>query len=270
VADWPCEPIWAPILQLKIDVIALPGGIMPAAIRYASLQKALGTAVDFHAKDLELYAGDAPPPGYTIDLEVDAVARFADSLGLERFHLLGYSGGGFISLAFAGTYPRRLLSLAVFEAARIPGRLTPAEADFYAGIREALAGKQGSEFMGIFVSQHLREGVQSLPPSGPPSPWMRTRPAGLAAILKAFGEYHFDRIRFRDCNFPAFYSYGGLTHPKEELQAAVLGGLLPDVRIRRFDDIHHFVPPEEIYNADHIQALRELWAHHEGVRPLPA
>jgi pimeloyl-ACP methyl ester carboxylesterase len=254
------------MLDLKTDVIALPGGIMPAGIRYTSLQKALATEVDFHLKDLELYASDAPPPEYAIDLEVDAMARFADSLGLEHFHLLGYSGGGFISLAFAGTYPRRLLSLAVFEAARIPGTLTAAEADFYAGIREALAGKQGSEFMGTFVSQHLREGVQSLPPSGPPPPWMRSRPAGLAAMLKAFGEYEFDRNRFRDCNFPVLYGYGGLTHPKEELQAAVLGRLLPDVRIRRFDGIHHFVPPEEIYNGDHIQALRELWAHHERPR----
>jgi pimeloyl-ACP methyl ester carboxylesterase len=266
VADWAREPIWAPILELRTDVIALPGGIMPAAIRYASLQKALATEVDFHVKDLELYAGDAPPPGYAIDLEVDALARFADSLGLERFHLLGYSGGGFISLAFAGTHSRRLLSLAVFEAARIPGRLTPAEADFYAGIRAALAGKQGSDFMGIFVSRNLREGVESPPPSEPSPPWMLTRPAGLAAMLKAFDEYRFDRSRFRDCNFPVLYSYGGLTHPKEELQAAVLSGLLADVRIRRFDGIHHFVPPEDIYNADHIQALRELWAHARSSR----
>ncbi|GAC1643748.1 MAG: hypothetical protein NVS9B11_13540 [Candidatus Dormibacteraceae bacterium] len=54
-------------------------------------------------------------------MEVEAIKRFADSLGLARFHLLGYSGGGFMSLAFAGAHPRRLLSLALFEPASVPG-----------------------------------------------------------------------------------------------------------------------------------------------------
>ena len=88
---------------MSVPVIALPGGVMPAAIRYAPLKAAVHGQADFHFKDLEVYAGDAPAPGYSITTEVEALARFADSLGLERFHLVGYSGGGFVSLAFAGT-----------------------------------------------------------------------------------------------------------------------------------------------------------------------
>src|SRR5579871_850814 len=112
-------------------VIALPGGVMPAAQRYASLVEALGADVEFHLKDLEVYSGPEPPAGYSIQMEVDALARFADSEGLERFHLLGYSGGGFVSLAFAGAHPERLLSLGLFEPASIPGQLSREEADLF-------------------------------------------------------------------------------------------------------------------------------------------
>jgi pimeloyl-ACP methyl ester carboxylesterase len=35
------------------------------------------------------------------------MAAFADALGLGRFHLLGYSGGGFVALALAGRHPER-------------------------------------------------------------------------------------------------------------------------------------------------------------------
>ena len=84
---------------MTAHVIALPGGVNPAALRYAPLQAALGTDVELHLKDLEVYSGDEPPAGYSVQMEVDAVGRFADSLRLERFHLLGYSGGGFVALA---------------------------------------------------------------------------------------------------------------------------------------------------------------------------
>src|SRR5205807_1636270 len=120
-----------------------------------------------------------PPPGYSIDREVESLAGFADSLGLDRFNLLGYSGGGFVSLAFAGAHPGRLLSLALFEPAAVPGELSPEETRHNAQLRTALAGLDGSEFMRAFVSLQVREGVElPPPPSGPPAPWMRNRPAG--------------------------------------------------------------------------------------------
>jgi hypothetical protein len=37
------------------------------------------------------------------------------------------------------------------------------------------------------------------------------------------------------------------------------GGPHP-LHIRRFSGIHDFVPPEQIYTADHVQALRDLFA----------
>ena len=244
---------------MTVQVIALPGGVMPAAQRYASLAAALGSEVELHPKDLEVYSGPNPPPGYSIQMEVDAVGRFADSLGLARFHLLGYSGGGFVSLAFAGAHPERLLSLALFEPASIPGPLSAEEGELYRRLKSELAGKSGPDFMRTFMMVQLRDGVHLAPPPGPPPPWMERRPAGLASMMAAFGGHPFDRERLRRSEFPVFLGYGGLTGEHEEIRAGILARLLPDVHIRRFAGIHHFVPPEEIYSREHVDALRELW-----------
>jgi pimeloyl-ACP methyl ester carboxylesterase len=178
---------------MKPSVVALPGGVNPAGLRYAPVLSALGGEVDLHLKDLEVYAGEEPPADYSIEGEVEAVSRFADSLGVERFHLLGYSGGGFVSLAFAGTYPERLLSLALFEPASVPGRLSPEEADLRHRLGRELAGLSGLDFMRAFMRLQLRPGV------------------GLAAMMAAFGRHPFDREQLRRCDFPVFLAYGDLT-----------------------------------------------------------
>ena len=95
----------------------LPGAVLPAQPAYSALIEALGPDVQAVAKDLELYAGDEPPPGWSLDTEVDGVLREADARGWESFHLAGYSGGGSVALAFAAKHPRRLLSLALLEPA---------------------------------------------------------------------------------------------------------------------------------------------------------
>ena len=245
---------------MTIQVIALPGGVMPAAIRYHSLSTALGDDVKLHLKDLEVYASDEPPAGYSVDTEVGALARFADALGLDSFHLLGYSGGGFISLAFAGQHPERLLSLALFEPAGVPGPLSAEEAGQDGRFRAALGGLSGADFMRAFVGMQVRAGVEVPPPAGPQPPWMGNRPAGLAAMMAAFPAYEFDRERLRECRLPVFLGYGALTAEQEEIKAAALARLLPDLHIRRFTGMHHFVPPEQIYTPEHVRELKRLWA----------
>src|SRR2546430_1757260 len=95
----------------------LPGGVLPASLAYEALQKELGDGVHALAKELEVYGGDLPPAGFTLDVEVDGILRCAEEVGFDRFHLVGYSGGGAASLAFAAVHPDRLRSLALFEPA---------------------------------------------------------------------------------------------------------------------------------------------------------
>lgn len=245
---------------MSINVICLPGGVAPAVQRYGPLKEVVDGRAKLHLKDHELYRGDAPPADYSVEMELEAIDRLADSLGLDRFHLVGYSGGGFLSLAYAGTRPRRLLSLAIFEPARLPGKPTPDEQAATDSLSAQLEGLEGSAFMTAFVRGQLKPGVEAPPPPPGQAPGMEKRPAGIAAMTRAFTAYSFDRDRLRACKFPVYLGYGDLTSDFEEVQAAVLARLFADIRIQRFAGVHHFVPPEQIYTPAHVQAIEELWA----------
>jgi pimeloyl-ACP methyl ester carboxylesterase len=247
-----------------MQVICLPGSVAPAAQRYGPLVQAVGDSAELHLKELEVYREATPPSDYTIDEELEAVDRFADSMNLTRFHLVGYSGGGFISLAYAATRPQRIQSLGLFEPARIPGQLTNEEREFFSFLESRLRGLDGPEFMKVFVSEQVKPGVQVQPPPTAASPEMQKRPAGIAALIRQFDVFSFDRELFRACAFPVFYAYGDLSHDEQAMKAGILARLFPDVHVRRFSGVHHFVPPEQIYTPAHVRALTELWSAAES------
>jgi len=225
--------------------------------------QAIGESADLHLKDLDVYREASPSAGYSIEEELDAVDRFAEAQGLDCFHLIGYSGGGFIALAYAGTRSGRVVSLALFEPARIPGRLSARERDAFAALEAKLSGLQGSEFMAAFVREQVKPGVQVSPPPPSISVEMQKRPAGIAALIRAFETYQFDRASLAAAPFPVLVTYGDLTNEIESIKAGVLAELFNDVRVRRYTGIHHFVPPEQIYTPAYAQALLNHWSSAE-------
>jgi pimeloyl-ACP methyl ester carboxylesterase len=250
---------------MKHQVVCVPGSVAPAAQRYRPLLAAAGDAAEFHLKDLDVYREATPPADYSIEQEVEALQRFVEDQGLDRFHLVAYSGGGFISLAYSGVHPERVISLAMFEPARIPGNLSEPENEFFAHLERKLQGLHGDEFMATFIHEQVKPGVTvPPPPPGPPSPEMQKRPAGIAALIAAFEVYPFDRQALYKAPFPVFYGYGDLSHPEQALKAGILAQLFGDIRVHRFEGVHHFVPPEQIYTAPHVRALRELWERAEA------
>src|SRR5438105_113104 len=104
-------------MSIRHAVVLLPGGVLPAEPAYAALLHVLGKRVNAVAKDLEVYSGEQPPPDFSLDTEVEGILREADGHGFDHFHLVGYSGGGASSLAFATVHRERLLSLALLEPA---------------------------------------------------------------------------------------------------------------------------------------------------------
>ena len=249
---------------MKPQVICIPGSVAPARQRYGPLVERIGDAADLHLKDLEVYREAAPPANYSIPEELEAVDRLADSKRLDRFHLVGYSGGGFISLAYAGTRPERIISLGVFEPAQIPGRLSAPEEAFFAGLRQKLDGLEGDQFMATFVREQVKPGaVLAPPPPGPVSAEMRKRPAGIAALIKAFDAFPFDRQLLRVASFPVSYAYGDLSHEEQALKAGILATLFADFHVRRYAGVHHFVPSEQIYTSEYAAALLDLWQEAE-------
>ena len=64
-------------------VVLLPGAVLPAEPAYAALLQVLGDRVSTAAKDLEVYAGERPPPDYSLETEVAGILRVADIHGFD-------------------------------------------------------------------------------------------------------------------------------------------------------------------------------------------
>ena len=66
-------------------------------------------AVDFG------FRGQPLPPDYSVGLEVEALSRALEGLGISRAHLVGWSYGAEVGLSYALGNPRRVKSLTLIE-----------------------------------------------------------------------------------------------------------------------------------------------------------
>jgi pimeloyl-ACP methyl ester carboxylesterase len=175
------------------QAILLPGIVLPAELAYPALIEALGDRVEARAKELEVYSGEEPAPDYGLETELVGILREAEAAGFERFHLVGYSGGGAISAVFAARYPDRVLSLSLLEPAWVgnEGRSerelrVQAEFDRTWELPEA-------KLMRRFVELQLAPGVEPpAPPTGPTPGWMAKRPGGIRALTGSFSAFQLD------------------------------------------------------------------------------
>ncbi|UVJ40580.1 alpha/beta fold hydrolase [Arthrobacter sp. CJ23] len=250
-----------------IRAILLPGSVLPAHLAYDALIEALGPDVDAVTKDLELYAGDQLPDGWTLDAEVDGVLREADARGWDTFHLLGYSGGGAAALAFAAKHPDRLLSLTLLEAAWAGNWGWSAAHTRLWQDYTALGSLPPEQFMAGFMRLSVKpDVVLPPPPEGDPPPWMAKRPAGIRAFLRTFEDYDLDRGRLAAFRRPVFFALGGLSNPDDYGEIATrLTSVFRDFRLEVFEDRHHFDPPHRIEPARLADLLREHWERADRV-----
>jgi pimeloyl-ACP methyl ester carboxylesterase len=243
-------------------VILLPGAVLPAPLAYGSLLQALGDAADAVAKELELYAGPEPPPGYSLAGEAAGILRTADAAGFDRFHLVGYSAGGAASLVFAARHPERLLSLALLEPAWAGNTgLDPAEHAVQRELERIMA-LPPQQLLPAFARAQLRPGIE--PPAAPPGPlppWMAKRPAGLRAITASFGAEELDPGALRRFRRPVYFALGALSHADYYGRMAErLAGVFPDFTLEIFAGRHHFDPPHRMEPERLAASLRALWA----------
>jgi pimeloyl-ACP methyl ester carboxylesterase len=212
-----------------------------------------------------VYATPEAPPDYTLDLEVAGVLRDADDRGWERFHLVGYSGGGAAVLAIAAADSERVASLALLEPAWA-GRwdLTPAEQTLWREY-DRLEALPPDQFMRAFMRFNVNAGVD-LPaaPSGEPPPWMAKRPGGIRAFMTTFRSYELDRDALARFSRPVYFALGGLSNPDQFRQIATrLGRVFPDFELEVFEERHHFDPPHRIEPDRLADSLRALWRRAE-------
>ena len=247
-------------------VVFLPGSVLPAQAAYGGLVEALEADVDALVKDLEVYASHEPTPDYTLDHEVDGVLRAAGGRGWTRLHLVGYSGGGAASLAFAAGYRERLHSLALLEPAWAGRWDRTAEEEALWSEYDRLEALPPPDFMRAFMRLGVKPGVElPPPPHGDPPPWMAQRPAGIRAFLKTFRRYNLDRDALARFDRPVYFALDGFSNPNEYGAIATrLSSVFPDFRLEVFEQRHHFDPPHRIEPDRLASSLRAVWARAEG------
>lgn len=245
-------------------VVLLPGAVLPAEPAYAALLETLGERVEAVAKDLEVYAGDQPPPDFGLDTEARGILREADAHGFDRFHLVGYSGGGASSLAFAARHGERLVSLALLEPAWAGNERTAPEEALAERFR-ALLPLPPDEFMAGFTRLQLAPGVEPPPrPDGPPPPWLAKRPAGARAFLNAFETGDLDLAALRAFDRPVYFALGGRSNPDYFARMAErLAAIFSDFTVETFPERHHFDPPHRTEPERLAGSLLALWARAE-------
>ena len=252
-------------------VIMLPGSVLPGDLAYGSLVAVLGLASDAVVKELEVYATPEAPPDYSLDLEVRGVLREADDRGWERFHLVGYSGGGAAALAFAARYSERLASLALLEPAWA-GRwdLSPAEQALWRQY-DRLEALPPDQFMRAFARLAVKPGVEPPPPPpGDPPPWMAKRPGGIRAFMQTFKTYELDRDALARFDRPVYFALGVLSNPDQCAAIATrLSRVFQDFELEVFEERHHFDPPHRIEPERLAGSLRAVWRRADRGEPAP-
>jgi pimeloyl-ACP methyl ester carboxylesterase len=241
--------------------------VLPAQLAFGALIEALGPDVQAVAKDLEIYAGDEPPPGWSLDTEIEGVLREADAQGWETFHLAGYSGGGAAALAFAAKHPERLLSLTLLEPAWAGNwDWSRAHAELWKKF-EALETLPPEQFMAAFMRLGVKpDVVLPPPPPGDPPPWMAKRPAGIKVFLKSFTSYDLDRGRLASFEQPVLFVLGGLSNPDQygEIASRLARVFFPDFHLEIFPKRHHFDAPHRVEPERLAELLRRHWKQAEG------
>lgn len=246
----------------RTPVILLPGVVLPAALAYPGLIAALGDGFECVPKELEVYADPDPPKGYGLDSEVEGIARTAQQSGFRSFHLIGYSGGGASSLAFAATYPERLLSLVLLEPAWAGNEgLGPEEQALWAEFDRIKRLPPNQRMPAFMRAQVAADTPLPPPPDGPPPPWMASRPAGVEAFLEALPRFRLDLDALRRFVRPVYYAVGGRSNPDYfARQADRLSTVFADFTVDVYEERHHFDPPHRVEPDRLAAALTRMWA----------
>lgn len=251
---------------MRLPVILLPGIITPVDITYRYLMPLLEGRANVVGRDLAIYANGAPPPDYSLDMEVDAIVEAADKAGYDRFHLGGFSGGGAISAAFAARHPDRLASLALMEPAWFGNEGQSADE---IAVREAVEATEDlpyDEMLAAFARLNVADDVElPAPPQGDPPAWMEHRPAGIFAIGPACRNHALDLGVLGSLTCPVLYVRGGRSNPSMYLRMQErAAGLFPDFTVEIFENRHHFDPPHRSEPDRTANLLLDFWERAEA------
>ncbi len=157
VEEWG-DPAGRPVLYLH-------GTPMSRLARYPDDRLFTELGIRLFTYDRPGYGNSTPNPGRRVVDAAADVAAIADALGLDSFPLIGVSGGGPHTLAFAALYPGRVTRAGILAS---PAPRDAAGLDWLAGMmpenrKEALAASDGPEALRAVIGESDTTQLPELP-----------------------------------------------------------------------------------------------------------
>jgi pimeloyl-ACP methyl ester carboxylesterase/DNA-binding winged helix-turn-helix (wHTH) protein len=186
----------------------------------------------------------------SIDTKVADLEAVVDACGLERFALLGISGGGPASVAYAARHPERVSKLVLYGAfAR--GRMVRArtveekrEAELMVDLAELGWGRDDPAFRHVFALQFMPEGSREQWAAFDELQRRTATPANAARIMEATADLDVAALATR-VQAPTL-----VIHSRNDRRAPLgegrrLATLIPDSRLVVLDSANHILLRDE-------------------------
>ncbi len=226
-------------------------GVVPPKLTFAKLVRDV-TERPVRLHDLVGYS-EVLPPGYDIETELDALAAVVDE---PTVHLLGYSAGASVALAFAAARPQRVASLTLVEP---PWVGAPDGTAFQAHMDEVMlhtpADRRWEEFHRLLT----RPGADVPPPPPNPPPWAPLRVARGEQVWEALRAHLIGADRLAAVTAPVYLPVAADSHPWFTDAAHRLAAQFPLATVEVFPG-NHVRPPHVSDAARFVARLRALWA----------
>jgi pimeloyl-ACP methyl ester carboxylesterase/DNA-binding winged helix-turn-helix (wHTH) protein len=187
---------------------------------------------------------------FSLDAWVEDLELVVDSVGLERFPLVGLSQGGAVAVAYAVRHPDRVTHL-VLVGAYARGRLRRAatdeereEADLDLRVGRVAWRRDDPAYRQVFAAQFLPEASRALWDAFNQTQRATTSTENVVQFLDAFAQIDVSQIAPQvACPTLVVHARGDRRVP--ESQARELAGLIPDSVLHLVDSGNHILLHDE-------------------------
>jgi pimeloyl-ACP methyl ester carboxylesterase len=231
-----------------VDLICL-NGVVPARLTFAALAAALGFG---ELRDLAAYQTSLD--GYTLDTELAALSAAIHPR--PAVHLLGYSAGASVALAYAARHPTTVATLTLIEP---PWTGLPDPSGFTDRMDKIMLHTAPDRRWPVFHELLTRPGADVPPPPATPPPWAHERVARGGDIWRALRAAALTPAQIGAFTRPVYLPYADDSHPFFADTAHTLAKLFPDARVDEYAG-NHIRPPHVSEPARFATALRKLWS----------
>ena len=225
-------------------------GVVPPELTFARLVRDV-TERPVRLHDLVGYR-EVLPPGYRLEAELSALGAVVNGSA----HLLGYSAGASVTLAFAAAHPDRVASLTLVE----PPWIGVADGtEFQAGMDAVMFDTPAERRWETFHQLLTRPGADVPPPPPNPPPWAAGRVARGEQVWRALRAHPIPAERLASITAPVYLPVAADSHPWFVDAAHQLADRFQTATVDVYPGNH--VRPPHVSEADRfVAALRSLWA----------